>query len=377
MKFMALGGIHRTGASCYYLELAGQKLLLDCGRQGYGQRAICPDFDALFRNEMLSLSELNGILISHGHCDHVGMLPELRPWELGVPVYTTGITRSLMGSLLVDRLTYQVDRDAGRQLQQLLQSERTIQFLTPVTYGVPFVLGQVTVTYYPAGHVPGAAMIYLESPEGNVLYTGDFRMEGTQLTDGLLLPNTIRPDTVILCGMHARHPNYRPVNTLEMYKENIHYCVHQSNLVHIRVSQLTKGLEAAHWAAHEFPQTKIYLDQDTWNLGERLEECAMQSMAPNFYHKLQSAKLKEGIIIDGCPRLQSENYFSLNISLHATYPDCVSLLEKLHPKNVFLVHSPPDAYHKYGDTALEQQFFPQCRIISPTQGQLFSNTSNA
>lgn len=370
MKFMALGGIDQIGASCYYLELAGQKFLLDCGKQGSGQKMIHPDFFALRQQALFSFSELDAILISHGHCDHAGLLPDLRPWEYGVPVYATSITRTLLKSLLVDRLTYQTGMTAEKQLRQMIQSENFIQFLAPVTYGVPFQKGDVTITYYPAGHIPGAAMIYLESPEGNVLYTGDFCMERTQLTDGLLLPEKVQPDVMILCGLHARHPLYRPINTLLKNESKIRACLQDGNPVHLRATQLTKGLETAYWAANTFLQTKIYLDQNTWDLGEQLESAHLHSMAQSFYHKT-SVPPKEGIIIDGVPLQAGAENFSVNISLHATYPDYVSLLEKLHPKKVFLVHSPPDTHFTNGNNALADRFFPSISLTIPTQGQLY------
>ena len=77
IKFMALGGGQRVGASCYYMGLGNNHILLDCGigyASGIKQN---PVLNALLGVPgIYSLSQLSEIYISHAHLDHSGYLPD-------------------------------------------------------------------------------------------------------------------------------------------------------------------------------------------------------------------------------------------------------------------------------------------------------------
>lgn len=69
MKFIALGAADSVGASCYFLQVDGLNFLLDCGKGfiGDGKKPYGPDFTSLIPRMFASLSQLDAILISHGH----------------------------------------------------------------------------------------------------------------------------------------------------------------------------------------------------------------------------------------------------------------------------------------------------------------------
>ena len=372
MKFMALGGTDYVGASCYYLELGGQRFLLDCGGGTDPRHGGAPDFDALLRQELFALDRLDGVILSHGHYDHVGGLETLRQLGCEAPVYATGLTIGLMDALLVDKQPLRSRERGWERVSMEMRNTAEVRHVTPVCYGVPIQKGEVKITFYPAGHVPGAAMVYLESPEGSVLYTGDFKKESFGLTGGMALPEGLRADTLILCGTHARHPNYVPVQTLEEQAVQVRRLLEQGRAVHLRVCQLTKGMETAHWISRRVPEAEIYLDRDTWNLGEKLEEANHAAMLPNFRRE-SGQKLAQGVTIGGRPAHPWEIGMQVNISLHAVYRDCEELVDRLRPGTVFLVHAPRDTRHLGGDDALARRFAPNTVFVDPVCGHLYSN----
>ena len=95
MKITFLGATHEVTGSCYYLEAAGKKFLVDCGmEQGKD----------IYENKPIPVpeSELDFVLLTHAHIDHSGMLPKLYANGFRGPVYTTFATNDLCNVMLRD-----------------------------------------------------------------------------------------------------------------------------------------------------------------------------------------------------------------------------------------------------------------------------------
>ncbi len=372
MKFMALGGAGQVGASCYYIQLAGMNLLFDCGKKVSGGVVNSPDYGSLLTSgAMAFLSQLDALFLSHGHFDHLGALPAIAQKCPSTPIYATGLTKALGTALLCDKNPGGMRMPALRMIQDELIKSSVMERIQTMSYGRSFTLGPLKVTFYEAGHVPGAAMIYLESPELNVLYTGDFKMEDTALTMGCHLPAHIKPDVMILCGLHAKHPGYREVNNLSACADEILRSLHRKQSVALMVQQLTKGVEAALYLQDKLPDTKLYIEPQAWQLAERMRQLNLAVWNTNCRPFPASPRsVGPGVFItsrylSGCCPIKA------NFSLHATYDDCVTLIEACSPGVVFLVHSPPDR-KGMGDKAL-QRHFREIQIIQPEQGRLYSD----
>lgn len=209
LLFLPLGGGNEIGASAYYLKAGGEKFLLDCGVR-LDSPLYYPDFSPLYRlpgESLDGLWELTGAFISHGHFDHLGGIPKLYQESRGeVPVYTTretaGIARLQLMSMKdnkvnkafhegrgapggrrspspgaldnPDSLGYSDDLDWGLRIypQELVRA--SLAGLQEVGQGHTLKFPYSQVTFFPAGHILGASMIYLETEGGNILYTGDF-----------------------------------------------------------------------------------------------------------------------------------------------------------------------------------------------------------
>ncbi|MCX7970849.1 MAG: MBL fold metallo-hydrolase, partial [Negativicutes bacterium] len=98
MKLHFLGAAKMVTGSCYLLEANGRKFLIDCGLfQGSKQ------IRALNRSPFIfNPAELNGLLLSHAHIDHSGLIPRLVKEGFRGPVYATAATRELCGIMLPD-----------------------------------------------------------------------------------------------------------------------------------------------------------------------------------------------------------------------------------------------------------------------------------
>lgn len=377
MKLMALGGTDHVGANCYFLSMDGINLLFDCGTGLRGSRLVSPDFDALLRDRNLgisSLAQIDAVLISHGHYDHIGSLPSFLSGA-HTRVYATHQTIALMDNLLMDRQSFYHENDTlfkrfGRETQQI----KAIQHIQPVSFGKAFQIGPLKITFCEAGHVPGAAMIYVEGSSETFLYTGDFSMQNTQLTTKAHIPSSLHPQTVLLCGLHAKHPYYSPHNRLHRLTAQVEFCLSRGQSVYIHMKHLTKGLETAHYIANLHPNTPIYLEDAIWELAEKLCLSHLPAQHPNFFPASgwNQKQSRPSIHVGSRPgTVPIENIVTGDFSLHAAYSDCLSLLHRLDPENIFVVHAPPDREGLH-DNRLALDLFRK-NVIYPVQGEVYSN----
>ncbi len=157
-----LGGLGEIGLNALALESGDDAVLVDCGLLFPGARhpgidCLIPDFTWLRERK----ERLRGVLLTHGHEDHVGALGYLLR-ELPVPVYGTGLTLSLLEPRL------RAVEPNGRR------------WLRPVAPGDVVELGCFRVEFIRVTHsVPEACALGIESPGGTVLHSGDFKFDPT------------------------------------------------------------------------------------------------------------------------------------------------------------------------------------------------------
>jgi len=185
-----LGGAKEVGASCVLIKAGGKNILIDSG--------IRMKEDKLPNLQVLR--ELGGVdvcLISHAHLDHIGSLPLIAREYPHIFFYTNQPTKDLIKVLLYDSLRImEIAEDeipiyAEKNVEDLL--DRTL------TYGFNYTFEPVEgirVTFFPAGHILGASMIFIQTQEGSILYTGDFSADKQLTVDKASVPK-IRPDIVI------------------------------------------------------------------------------------------------------------------------------------------------------------------------------------
>jgi len=163
LRLLPLGGLGEIGLNHLALEAAGKILLVDCGlmfpeASMLGIDLVIPDVSALQGRR----DDIIGLLLTHGHEDHIGALPYL--WEqLGKPaVYGTAMTLGLLENRLEEHgLKGKVP-------------------LCPVSLRTPLRLGPFEVEFFRAAHsiVDGAGLA-IRTPAGLVVHTGDFKLDPT------------------------------------------------------------------------------------------------------------------------------------------------------------------------------------------------------
>ncbi|MBU1092644.1 ribonuclease J [Patescibacteria group bacterium] len=160
LRFFQLGGLDGVGMNMLALEYGDDIVILDCGMMFpnetmLGIDYVIPDITYLRRNK----KKLRGIVISHGHEDHIGGIPHLVP-ELGVPVYAS----PLASALIAVRAS---EFPGGKQIQIKTYQEKD-----------ELKLGVFRVRFFRVTHsIPDSFGIIVSTPLGEVIYTGDFKFE--------------------------------------------------------------------------------------------------------------------------------------------------------------------------------------------------------
>lgn len=147
--------------------------------------------------------------------------------------------------------------------------------------------GKYKVTFFPAGHIPGAMMTLFEAGRRKILYTGDYSLNGTALTQGCLLPEGLNIDIMIMCGLHARHPEY--VKKSDALFKQASYVLRSvwetGQSVKCQIPQLSKGIEFLKilndWNTCG---VSVYLDGAVMNMVTKMEHLSVPIM--NQYNRV-------------------------------------------------------------------------------------------
>ena len=183
VRITALGGFMEVGRSAILVETPESRVLLDVGINPavVGTYNMYPRLDV----EQLKLDELDAVIVTHAHLDHMGLVPYLFKYGYRGPVYATKPTRDLMVLSQLDLLDI-MQRSGKTPPYTQQEVKKMILHTIPLDYGeVTDIAPDIKLTFYNAGHILGSAIVHLHIGEGlhNIVYTGDFKYGRTRLLD--------------------------------------------------------------------------------------------------------------------------------------------------------------------------------------------------
>jgi len=162
LKIIPLGGLGEIGKNMMVMEYEDDIIIIDAGlmfpsAEMLGIDLVIPDISYLLERR----DKIKGIIITHGHEDHVGALPYLLP-QLDVPLYATKLTVGLVSVKLKERRAL-----TGAKLEVIVPGEQ-------------FVLGSFKIEFFPVCHsIPDAVGLIIHTPVGIVIHSGDFKLDYT------------------------------------------------------------------------------------------------------------------------------------------------------------------------------------------------------
>jgi ribonuclease J len=162
LKIIPLGGVEGIGKNITVFEYDNDIIIVDCGlafpdEEMFGVDLVLPDMTYLYENS----SKIKGLVVTHGHEDHIGAIPYLLK-RIQVPVYSTRLTLGILEGKLEEH--------------GILKQSKLIE----TSPGQTIKLGQFTIEFIPVTHsIPDAVALNIETPAGRIIYTGDFKIDHT------------------------------------------------------------------------------------------------------------------------------------------------------------------------------------------------------
>lgn len=166
IKIIPLGGLGEIGKNITLYEYDGDMFLVDCGmsfpdEDTPGVDIVIPDFTYVLENK----DKIKGLVVTHGHEDHIGAIPYLLR-NFNLPIYATRLTMGLI---------------EGKLKEHKLLSGAKLNVVSP---GEKVTLGKFTVEFIHVNHsIPDAVGFAITCAAGTVVQTGDFKIDTTPIDD--------------------------------------------------------------------------------------------------------------------------------------------------------------------------------------------------
>ncbi|HDD39695.1 MAG TPA: beta-CASP ribonuclease aCPSF1 [Nitrososphaeria archaeon] len=291
-RITILGSGMQVGRSAILLQTNESKILLDCGFSPSGTKnmEMLPRFDIM---EDL-ISELDAVVITHAHLDHMGIVPYLFKYDYRGPIYCTEPTLPLM---LMQQLDFiNVAGKEGVFAPYTEHDVRTaVQHTVTLSYGVVTnITPDIRITFYNAGHILGSAIIHIHIGEGfhNVIYTGDFKFEASRTLDPAV-SRFPRAETLIMESTYGATPvQFTRQESEQLLANYIKQTLERGGKVLIPVPAVGRAQEIMLVLNHLFssrmiPEVPVFLD------GLVVEATAIHAAFPSYLGKELGGRVEE------------------------------------------------------------------------------------
>ena len=247
LRFISFGGCGEVGRSMYVYEYNDDIVIVDMGLQWPDENM--PGIDYLIPNvEYLKPRKKNirGIIITHGHYDHIGGIPHLLDSLGNPPMYATALTRGMI---------------LKRQEEFKFAPKPNIEIITPESR---VSMGSFDVSFFHVNHnIPDSVGIVLKTPEGTAVHTGDFKFDHTPVNerpaDIERLTELGRQGVMVLVSesTDAEYPGHQ-ISEMEVQKslEEI-FKVAQGRIIAATFSSLLTRIQQLIWLSEKYDRKVV------------------------------------------------------------------------------------------------------------------------
>jgi ribonuclease J len=164
IRVIPLGGVNEIGKNMTVIEYKNEIVVIDCGLafpedEMLGIDLVIPDVSYLLKNK----DKIRGIVLTHGHEDHIGALPYILK-QVNVPVYGTRLTLGIVGTKL---------------MEHNMQADVTLNTVKP---GDIVQFDDLSVEFIRSSHsIAESCMLAIKTPLGTLVHSGDFKIDYTPI----------------------------------------------------------------------------------------------------------------------------------------------------------------------------------------------------
>lgn len=330
--FLPLGGSGEIGMNLNLYHYQGKWLMVDLGvsfDKSLGMDVVMPDTTFIENH----LDDLEGLVITHGHEDHIGAIPYI--WHLlQCPIYATPFTAFLIRRKL---------KEAG------LLGEATIIEIDP---GDSVKLGQFDVTFVPLTHsIPEANALWIQTPKGSIFHTGDWKLDpnpqvGSASSIEMMKDIGATKPLALVCdstnifseGRSGSEGDVKDslVSLIQNQKQRVVVACFASN-----VARLQTCLEAAHASGRKI----ILAGRSLWNMSDAAVHCGYFQSNHDFLKDGSYPTIDRDKVLLVCTGSQGEPRAALSRIANGTHPkiklepgDTVIYSSREIPGNESVIH---------------------------------------
>src|SRR3989344_4631233 len=178
IRITSLGASRQVGRSCFLLQTPESNIMLDCG---IDVGSLGSDMFPYLTAPEFDIHQLDAVIISHCHIDHIGLLPYLFKMAYRGPCYMTAPTRDIGALMMLDMISLS-QKEAKKELYGSKDIREFVKHTIIVGWEeVTDITPDVRLTFYNAGHILGSSLVHLNIGNGmhNFMYTGDLKYART------------------------------------------------------------------------------------------------------------------------------------------------------------------------------------------------------
>lgn len=276
MQMQSFGAACTVTGSMHLLTLGNKRILVDCGMFQGGEDLEKRNYETF----SFDPAELDAVILTHAHLDHVGRLPLLVKRGYKGAIYCTPPTAALAETVLLDSARLQVDgykrdiRYARRQgvpdeqvptpLYEEADVHRALALLRPrLEFGQTETIAGIKVTPQRAGHILGSAYLLIDSPGGRLLMSGDLGNRESGLQEDFTPPPNV--DAVVIETTYANRTHKPWAETLKEFSGALQQSVRNNGKILIPSFAIERAQVILYTLknlmdAGEVPRIPVFLD---------------------------------------------------------------------------------------------------------------------
>jgi metallo-beta-lactamase family protein len=285
VKVSFFGAAGEVTGSNFLVETDKHKYIVDCGLfQGAETLSDLNDDPFAY-----SPSEIDAVIVTHAHLDHIGRLPKLVAEGYKGPIFGTRATLELAALVLKDAFrlaTHRYERDNKPLLFSETDLRRALELFQPIPYHQRHSLfGEDAVTLYDAGHILGSATVHLLAGGKKIVFSGDIGH-----APNILLPqpeDEFAADAVIIEGTYGGREREDKQDRFSILKEAIEWIIQRRGVLLVPAFSIERSQELLYmlnilFNKHQLPKIPIFLDSplaiDALHVFERHQELYKQEV---------------------------------------------------------------------------------------------------
>jgi KH/beta-lactamase-domain protein len=263
IRLTFLGGAREVGRSCLLVETPKSKILVDAGVIASNQNGY-PILDT----PEFNINEIDAIVISHAHLDHVGFVPVIYEMGYDGPLYLTQPTLDLSTLLWLDFIDV-MQRSSFKPLFTIKGVKEAVKRAITLDYNeVTDISPDVRLTFYNAGHILGSAIVHLHVGDGwhNIVYALDQKFGRTNLLDPAFT-NFQRVETLIIESTYGAKTDVMPSRkeVEEQFMQVVNKTMERGGIVLIPSFSVERAQEVMTILVKNNFLYPIYLDGMIWD----------------------------------------------------------------------------------------------------------------